>query len=271
MKKGKIIALFLSILLVITVLTPAAYALDMSGLESLWGIIGGGDVNSTGLDGILDSIFGGGNSVNISDFLGGLMGGGGLDKIRELLGGAAVGTSDSDLLSAITALLGGNSAVSADLFNDDFLGMLKNYLSGENVTTTEPETTEPVTVLPKPEETTTEQESTTAPAATEPHVTEPTVTVPPTTVYAGGQTYPTVPYVPTTSVYETSTYYQYVPQYTQTVSELVPTNFSPTVYDNDDAGVDEGISAKMVIGILILLLSGAAVIVVGVVLKKSRI
>lgn len=273
MKKSKMIAMFLAVLFTVAVLTPAAYA--TSFFEGLWGMFGGEDVNSERLDGILDSIFGGGTSVSTGDFLGGLLNGGGLDDIREMLGGAAAGVSDNGLLEAIGSLLGGNSAVSSDFLNEDFLEGIRRYLSGENVTTTEPSTTEPVTILPAPEETTTET-PTTLPPVTNPPVTEapatvPPVTVPPTTAYySGGQVYPTNPYVPTTTVpYETTTFI-YIPQVSETVSELIPSNFTPAVYDDDD-GADEGVSAKMIIGIAILVLSGAAVVVVAVMLKKSRV
>lgn len=266
MKKSKIIALIIAVLMLTVTLTPAVSALDLSGVESLLGIIGGNNVDEEGVDNVLDSLFGGKGVLNLSD----LLSGNGLDTIRSLLGGAADGTSDDALSSAIASLFGGNSALTSDFLNGDFLAQLNAILAGEAPTAP------PTTEAPSTEPPTTEEPATEPPTeepATYPPVTEPPTTyqfVPPTTVYGGSVTYPTDMFTTTTMPYETSTY-QYVPVVSETVTQLVPSSFTPVVYDNEDGGVDEGVSAKMIIGIIILVISGGAVVAVALVLKKNRV
>lgn len=281
MKKTKIFALILAALLLTVTLTPAVSALDFSGLESFLGLIGGNDVDPDNMNGILDSLFEGKSSVNLSDILSG----NGLDKIREALGGAANGAPDDALSNAISSLLGGNGAVSKDFFSSDFLDKLTAILAGEDITAAPTD----IPTLPTnatEESTTSVEESTTVPTPpTEAYTTTQAYTTVPysynfTTVYSGAQTYPTNayttnpyatnPYLTTTNPYETSTY-QYVPVVSETVSQLTPSDFNPVVNDYDDADLQDGVSAKMVIGIIILVLSGGAVVAVALVLKKSRV
>lgn len=281
MKKSKIMALMLSVLMLVALLTPAVYAIDTSELKGIFGILGGGDIDPNGVDGILDSIVGGGSSFNLSD----LFGGGTLGKIRDSLGAAAAGASDSDILSGIMSLVGGNSALSQDLLSPDILDSLAALLAGENITTTAPATSETAPILTTSpiteDESTTEEESTTEPVTEEPSVTVPATTEAPATeapatetpasVYSGADIYTTFPYaepstVPTTSAYDFSTY-QYVPAVSATVEALVPT--SNRIIEDDDYG-DEGVSARMIAGIVILAITGVAVAAFAVLYKKNR-
>lgn len=271
MKKTKLIALMLAALMLFAMLTPV-YATDI--LSSFWGRLGGNDVDEDSLDTILDSLFGGNDALNLSD----LLSGNGLDKFRELLGGAG-GVSDDALSNAISSIFGGNSAITEDLFSPDILDKITAMLAGENIpTTAAPE----IPTLP----TTAPEESTTLPEETTTLPTPPTETsttapyYPPTTIYSGAQTYTTNPYttnpyatnpyLTTTNPYETSSY-QYVPVVSETVSQLMPSDFKPVVNDYDDEDLQDGVSAKMIIGIIILVISGGAVVAVALVLKKSRV
>ena len=274
MKKNKTVAIIICVVMLALTFVPAAYALDTSGIESILGLFGFGDIDADDADGIL-SAFGNGSSVSLSD----LLTGDGLDTIRGLLGGDANGASDSALSQAISSLLGGNSAISSDFLNEDFLGKLADYLAGENVTSATENTTgalittEPATESETEPATTPVQESTTAPESTtaEP-TTEEKTTVEATTrekTTRSSQSYSASTYT-TVPVTETTSSYEYVPAVSETVTELVPTDFTPVVYDSDD-GASDGVSAKMIIGIILLVLSGSAVIAVAVILKKNRV
>lgn len=258
MKKTKLLATFLCVILVLTAISPMAFALE--GLGSLGDLIGiSGGIGEKQIDEALDEIGNnGGGGFSFSDFFSG----NGLSKIREALGGAADGQSDGSIISAITKLLGGSS-LSKDLLSPDILDQLAKSLAGENITTTEaPSTTLPAPTTTEPAPTTTEPvPSTTLPQPTAPYV--------PPTVYQGPQTYPTATYVPPTSTEPTSAFdpsaYQYVPVMNTTVPILEPTD-NYLVEDDEDAGI----SGKMIIGIVILVLSAGAVVAVAVLLKKSR-
>lgn len=119
---------------------------------------------------------------------------------------------------------------------------------------------------PTKEETTTEAETTTEEPTTERPVTPPTPPSPPP--YNGGGTY--VPPPTVTQAPETTTF-PYVPpeQVWQDVYTTVP--FTPQVED-DEEEVKESSPFKTILGIILLVGSGVAVIVVAVkVLKKSNI
>lgn len=275
MKKTKLIALMLAALMLTVLLTPAVSAVDFSGFESFWGLIGGKDAKEDDVNGILDSLFGGNDSLNLSD----LLSGNGLDKFRELLGGAG-GASDDALSNAISSLLGGNSSITEDLLSPDILDKITAMLAGEDIPTTAAlEIPTLPTTAPTEESTTIPEETTTLPTPpTEPSTTAPYY--PPTTIFSGAQTYTTNPYttnpyatnpyLTTTNPYETSSY-QYVPVVSETVSQLMPSDFKPVVNDYDDEDLQDGISGKMILGIIILVISGGAVVAVALVLKKSRV
>lgn len=261
MNKKKICAALLAAILIIVPLSPTAFA--MSSLFSEDGPFG--DVIG-GLSDTIAELFGqntpGGNA-KLSDLFSNPQGV--LDTIRERIGTAV---DDQTLIEAISQLLG-NSTQSfnlSDLTSNDFLNRLRKYLGMEEITeessTAEPLTTEPTTTY-------TPTAQATQPATVYYYYIPSTAayTSPATTVYSGAQTYS----VPDTTVSQET--YSYVQPSMVTVPELTTqTTFNPIITeDPTEAPAKSGSTAKTVIGVVILVLSLAAVVVVAVILRKSKI
>lgn len=262
MKKLKIFAVISVIAIMLTVSVSPVFAVDISGTL---GSIFGDEALSDAVAGI-GNLFGGaaGNeSVELSD----LLDGSGLDTIRGLLGGAANGVSDSALSGIVSSLFGGGGGGDlGSLADGSLLDNISKYLAGENVTTTEPPTTEePTTEAPTTEAPVTEEPTTEEPATAAPATEAPASQYVPHTVYSGAENYTAVP------VTEAPLTYEYIPPEIITAPQLTTENFTPVIYENDDGVQDEPISAKMIVGIAILVVSLVAVVAVGFVLKKSNI
>lgn len=190
-----------------------------------------------------------------------------LERLRQSLSSFNLGDVDnSQLMDAVTRLLNGdgadlNNIDLASLFNADFLVRLAQYLQANPAPTTEPTTAEPiseepVTDEPTSEEDTTEERTTAQPVTAAPYV----------PVWDGAQVYPV-----TTTEPATEPSYQYVEPTQQYVPPLTT---EPNYNVNDDLtpGKESGVSAvKMGVGVALVLISLAAVIVVAVMLKKSKV
>ena len=266
MNKKKICAALLAAILLIVPLSPSAFAL--SSLFSEDGPFG--DLVG-GLSDTIAELFGqntpGGNA-KLSDLFSNP--GGVLDTIRERIGTAV---DDQTLIEAISQLLGNaeQSFNLNDLTSNDFLNRLRKYLGMAEVTEESTTAAAPTTAsAPTTAYTPTTQPTQAMPPQTVYYYYIPSTaapTAPPTTVFSGAQTYS----VPSTTVPEET--YSYVQPSMITVPELTTqTTFNPVITeDPTEAPVKSGSTAKTVIGVVILVLSLAAVVVVAVILRKSKI
>ena len=265
-KMKKALAVFVSFVLLAAVCVLPVYALD--------GMLGG---NLTDLlNGLLN---GNGNNNSSQDpvYFSQLLQnpGGILDAIRERLKEYDLGdVSNSDLVSAISKLLNGDTSLmqgllSGELFDTSMIARLAQILNG-GVTTTEvtlpPTTTLPSTtqsVLPGYEYSTYELPTYTMPS------TNPIV-IPPTS-YSGADPYSTLPTVPSTLPIASATQIVTTPTYSQaplTGATYVSESFSVYDYNQSTQKSDSG---KMIAGAAIVAVALAAVVVVAIMLKKSRI
>ena len=250
-KTTKILAVVLAAMMLLIPLSTTVFALDMSNiigidLNGVLGALGGALSGNNGNTGT-DETNGGG--IDLSDFLSDP------SSILNAFSGLLGNVSTEDLIGAITSVLGGGGAMDMDQLMESVLVLLGTFES----------TTAPVETTT--EEPTTE-ESTTAETTTE----EPTTKAPETTTAVQNTTPPTYTpptYVPTTQAPETTTY-TYIPPEIITMEPLTGETFAPVIYD-DNSGSSDDVTVKMVIGIVILVISGAAVVAVAVVLKKSRV
>lgn len=252
MKKIKILSVFLVALMIFAAAAPAVYAanndaeyyegllngvIDTDKFKEIFGglINGGGNNESVGLGNlsqILEILKARfGNSYNVDQIL---------DALKQVLG--------DDILSGgvdINKLLSG-----------DVIAKIKAILAGE--TTTVPSTTEPET---EPETEAPTEAPTQAPPA-------PATEAPTKAPYYPSRSDPAQYTVPSTT--EEATTFSYIPPERVTVPVLSNESTTYNVYDDTTPG-DGSVTVKMVIGIIILVLSGAAVAVVAVILKKSRV
>ena len=265
MNKKKICAALLAAVLLLIPLSPSAFA--MSSLFSEDGPFG--DLIG-GLSDSIAALFGqdtpGGNA-RLSDLFSNP--GGVLDTIRERIGTAV---DDQTLIEAISQLLN-NSEQSfnlSDLTSNEFLNRLRKYLgmaevTEESTTAEAPATTE----APATDYTPTTQPTQPAPQTVYYYYIPSTAapTAPPTTVFSGAQTYS----VPSTTVQAET--YSYVQPSMVTVPELTTqAAFNPVVTEDiTEAPAKSGSTAKTVIGVVILVLSLAAVVVVAVILRRGEI
>lgn len=262
MNKKKICAALLAAILIIVPLSPSAFA--MSAIFSEDGPFG--DLIG-GLSDTIAELFGQntpGGDAKLSDLFSNPEGV--LDTIRERIGTAV---DDQTLIEAISQLLG-NSAQSfnlSDLTSNDFLNRLRKYLGMAEVT--EESTTAPAPSATEPTTAYTPTTQATQPQTVYYYYIPSTAasTAPATTVYSGAQTYS----VPDTTVAQET--YSYVQPSMVTVPELTTQSaFNPVITeDPTEAPAKSGSTAKTVIGVVILVLSLAAVVVVAVILRKSKI
>ena len=253
-KTTKILAVVLAAMMLLIPLSTTAFAMDMANiigidLDGILGALGGALSGNNGNTGT-DETNGGG--IDLSDFLSDP------SSILGAFSGLLGNVSTEDLIGAITTVLGGGGTMNMDQLVESVLVLLGTFES----TTTPIETTT--------EETTTEP--TTAETTTEPTTAEPTTKAPEATTVTQSATPPTYTpptYTPTTQAPETTTY-TYIPPEIITMEPLTGETFAPVIYD-ENTGSSDSVTAKMVIGIVILVISGAAVVAVAVVLKKSRV
>ncbi|MBQ2758641.1 MAG: hypothetical protein IKJ88_02685 [Clostridia bacterium] len=248
-KTTKLLAVVLAAMMLLIPLSTTVFAMDMANiigidLDAILGALGGltGNNGNTGTD----ETNGGG--IDLSDFLSDP------SSILSAFSGLLGNVSTEDLIGAITTVLGGGEAMNIDQLMESVLVLLGTFESttAPVETTTEETTTEETTT----EETTTEETTTEVPTTTPPTTQAPPVYTPPT-------------YTPTTQAPETTTY-TYIPPEIVTMEPLTGETYAPVIYD-DNVGSSDDVTVKMVIGIVILVISGAAVVAVAIVLKKSRV
>ncbi len=248
-KTTKLLAVVLAAMMLLIPLSTTVFAMDMANiigidLDAILGALGGltGNNGNTGTD----ETNGGG--IDLSDFLSDP------SSILSAFSGLLGNVSTEDLIGAITSVLGGGEAMNIDQLMESVLVLLGTFESttAPVETTTEETTTEETTT----EETTTEETTTEVPTTTPPTTQAPPVYTPPT-------------YTPTTQAPETTTY-TYIPPEIVTMEPLTGETYAPVIYD-DNVGSSDDVTVKMVIGIVILVISGAAVVAVAIVLKKSRV
>ena len=274
MKKNKITALLAAALLLLISLTPAvcAAAVPQKGLSSLTGaidtdklaeLLGGILSGGQGQDGLSLGDLGSLDLSTLRERLGDLFSGGDTDLAR--LVSEVIASGDFDI-GSITSLLSG-TGVPPELLN-----AIIARITGKPVE--EPTTLPEVTTAPQTETST--LPSATLPPATLP--TQPATQAPVRTevvtsvvyVYQGAQTY----VVPSTTQPPEEMYtYQYQEPSTVTVPELTTQTFTPVVIDEITTAPEKngGFSVKTVIGVALLVLSLAAVVVVAVILKRSKV
>ena len=252
MKKVKVMAAMLASLVILSVAAPTVLAANNNTDDNYYAGL---------LEGVVDQ-------DKFKEILGGLINNGGngtsvglgnlsqlITAIRERLGNSY---NVDQILAALRQVLGDkifSGSINIDeILNGDIIAAIKAILAGETTTvpTTEPETeapTEPPTEAP-----------TAAP-------TEPVTEAPTRAPYTPSRSDPATFTEPET---EEPTTFTYVPPERVTVPVISGESTTYNVYDNTDAS-DGSVTAKMVIGIIILVLSGAAVTVVAIILKKSRV
>ena len=254
-KTTKILAVVLAAMMLLIPLSTTVFAMDIANivgidLDGILGALGGALSGNNGNTGT-DETNGGG--VDLSDFLADP------SSILNAFSGLLGNVSTEDLIGAITTVLGGGGgAMDMDQLIESVLVLLGTFESttAPIETTTEETTTEPTTAETTTEETTTEPTTKAPESTTAVQNTTPPTYTPPT-------------YVPTTQAPETTTY-TYIPPEIVTMEPLTGETFAPVIYD-DNTGSSDDVTAKMVVGIVILVISGAAVVAVAVVLKKSRV
>ena len=278
-----LIALLAAVLMLLPFAAAAQAAVPVKGM----GLGAFSDLFSGGnLDGLTD-LFGGlmggnaGEGGGLSEVLSGLLSGegGGLlltqeqrDQLSDLFG-EYLGASEEDrpdmaeLISRVREILGSN-------IDPSTVQTLIALLTGSQPETTTNRPTEKESTTNREQESTTKRdtESTTVPNV--PSTTVPSATEQPTTIvyiYQGSQSYVVPTAAPTTEpVYS----YEYIELSTVVVPEMTTQSVYTTIpmeeYTEAPAEKD-GVSAKTIVGIALLILSLAAVIVVAVILKKSKV
>ena len=285
MKNRKIFALLLAavlLLLPVSAAVNAAAPVKGVGLGAFSDLFSGGNLDS--ITELLGGLIPGGDGGGITEILSGLFSGDGSfllsqeqreqlsDLFSEYLGASDEDRPDmSELISRVREILGSNADPST-------IQTIITLLTGA-------QTTEPATTKQDPTEATTKPggtEPTTKPNETESTTRQnvPSTTVPPSTteqpttivyVYQGSQSYVVPTAAPTTEpVYS----YEYIEPSTVTVPELTTQTVYTTVAVEDytEPVIEkEGSSVKTIAGIVLLVLSLAAVVVVAVILKKSKV
>jgi len=253
----KLVAVLCCALLITAAVAPCALALDF--FNNLTDILGD-DFNE-----MLSDFFNNGNgegdeaasnpALSLSDLFSNP--GGILDVLRQRLAANDIDVSNSAIASALAAILTNENGLdlSALLNSNELVNRLIDYFANDPNATT---TTEESTTEEEPTEETTTEETTTA---------TPSTTLPPVTIYIPA----TQAFTDTTAEEsESEPEYSYVEPSVEYTDQLTTVPFSP-VYEEDYSEPEEGVSAKMVIGIIILALSAVAVVVVAVVLKKTKV
>lgn len=259
----KALAIIVSFALLLAVAIVPVYALGgmLGGSlgDLIGGLLNGGADNSTGNE-----------AVVFSELL--KNPGGILDALRERLKDYNLGdVSNFDLVTALSRLLNGDSANLKDILggtiDNSTIGQLASLLGGIIPSTTEP-TTEIPTALPSIsyEYSTYEIPTYTVPS------TNVVITLPPSTVFSGADPYSTLPTVPTTEPAYSSTDVVTAPTYSQPELTAASYNVQDNVtYDYSNTRTPQQDNGKMIIGAVIVAVALAAVVVVAIMLKKSKI
>lgn len=244
----KFIAVLCCVVLIGLGAAPSVFALDF--FNNL------GDIFGDDLENIFNDLFGnnGNSSFNLSDLFSNP--GGILDSLRERLSDFNIDASNSSIASAIAAILTNEDGFNLGslLNSNDFLNRLIAYFSGNTETTEEDPTEEEPS---SSEESTTEEPSSAAPETTLPPASNPAPS--------------TQPYTDTTADMGTSEpEYSYVEPSVEYTDPLTTVPFAP-VYEEDFSQPEKGVTTKMAVGIVILIISACAVVGVGIALKKTKI
>ena len=254
----KITAVLAVLILLTAVLAPTAYALGGFDIGSFSELLGD-NFDFGSITDILGGLLGGGNGqgVSLSDLLSNpnMM-----EYIQtQLETNWDITASRADIINAVYALLedvdlSDVSSLSSLLSSNEFIAKLAEYLRANQ--TTEPLTTEPTT---EPTTEATTENSTTEPSSYE----VPTVIIPSTYVYQGADVYTTMP--PVTS---TEPVYSYVQPATQYTDPATTVPFTPNYTESTREASNN--SAKLMIGAVVVLASVGAIVVVAMMLKKTK-
>lgn len=258
----KIIAVLAAVVLLTAAMAPAVFAEDFLGDLGNFSELLGGGFDLGGIADIIGGLLnGGGNTtpgITLSDIFSNPNA---MEYIKDWLGNMNIDTTTAALYEAIAQVLAGygNADLSTIPLGNDFLNQLAEYLK-ENQTTTRP--AEEPSTRPTPDETTTEEESSTEPTTA---YEIPTIIIPSTYVYQGADTYSTQPAPTTTEPVYSFTYQEQPTQY------MEPATTVPFVanYEENTKAVSDN-STKLMIGAAIVLLSAGAIVVVAVMLKKTK-
>ena len=251
----KITAVLAAVILLTAVLAPTAYALGGFDFGSFSELLGD-NFDFGSISDILSGILGGGNGqgISLSDLLNNQ--GGVLLILQERLENINVSATTEEIREALKVLLADAdiSDLSVLLNSNDFLNLLADYL--QETRTTEPRTEVPTTEAPT--------EATTDDATTEPLSIEvPTVIIPSTYVYQGADIYTTMPAMATTEPV-----YSYVQPSTQYTEPATTVPFTPNYTESTREAANN--STKLMIGAVVVLASVGAIVVVAVMLKKTK-
>ena len=261
MKKLKVISILLSVVLLTLIMTPAALAINTNA--DYYKEILGGVVDSDTFEKAFNNINNTNNSEGQTSVSLGTSGT--LNAIAKILQSRFGGTYNVDeIIAALknalgstdlnSILSGGLSSALSKLTSGSIMSDIMKYLQGETESTTE-ETTEAETEeeTEKPTEAATETPATQSNSVS--YIYVPVSSTPDT-------------YVVETTTEEVTTMEEYTAPERVTVQ---PLETESTTYEVIDNTASSGVTAKMIIGIILLVLSAAAVIVVAIILKKSRV
>ena len=258
----KITAVIAAVILLTAALAPTAFALGGFDIGSFSELLGGDFSDLSGLGEIIGGLLGGGNGngegISLGDLV--LNPNGVMDILQERLANLGVEASRGEIINAIYALIGDTNPgdISSLLTSNDFINRLAEYLLANQ--TTEPLTE--LTTLPPA----TEENTTLAPVTTEiPSYEIPTVVIPSTYIYQGADAYSTLPAATTTEPV-----YSYVQPSTLYTEPATTVPFTPN-YTENAANTASNNTAKLMIGAVVVLASAGAIVVVAMMLKKTKV
>ena len=256
----KITAVIAAVILLTAALAPTAFALGGFDIGSFSELLGGDFSDLSGLGEIIGGLLGGGSGngegISLGDLV--LNPNGVMDILQERLANLGVEASRGEIINAIYALIGDTNPgdISSLLTSNDFINRLAEYLLANQ--TTEPLTE--LTTLPPA----TEENTTLAPVTTEiPSYEIPTVVIPSTYIYQGADAYSTLPAATTTEPV-----YSYVQPSTQYAEAATTVPFTPNYEESTRSAANN--SAKLMIGAVVVLASVGAIVVVAMMLKKTK-
>ena len=198
--------------------------------------------------------------------------GGILDALRERLADYDLGdVSNTDLVNALSQLLNGDTNLLQDLLNGEMMdtetiARLAELLGGIIPSTTEEPTTLPTTTSGGYEISTYALPTYSVPS------TNPIVTIQVSTVYSGADPYSTMPTMPTTQPAYSSEAIVTMPTYSEApISSATYDVSNQGSFSNDTKTPPQNDTGKIIAGAAIVAVALAAVIVVAIMLKKSKV
>ena len=260
-KLKKAMAIFVSFVLLAAVCIAPVYALG--------GLLGGSLTDLLG--GLLNG--NAGNNENEPLLFSTLLQnpGGILDAIRERLADYDLGdVSNTDLVNALSQLLNGDTNLLQDLINGNMMdtqtiARLAELLGGIIPSTTEEPTTLPTTTSGGYEISTYALPTYSVPS------TSPIVTIQVSTVYSGADPYSTMPTMPSTELYS-QTEIVTMPTYSEApIASATYDVSNQGTFTNDTKNTPQADTGKIIAGAAIVAVALAAVIVVAIMLRKSKV